>query len=142
MIDWKVFPYRESRPEARIIVRDAEGEAWYVSRQDMARYTSRKYEKVFPGGLDLRALAEDFAERFEFPDEAEDEEEVRILATIEDRDGGGKYRFAFGNKPADWFDWTLPARRKGEGKTLSRKPAGGGRPPKESSLPAPSRGCD
>jgi len=31
MIDWKIFPDRESRPEARIIVRDAEGEACYLS---------------------------------------------------------------------------------------------------------------
>jgi hypothetical protein len=33
MIDWDIFPDRESRPEARIIVRDAEGKAWYLSQR-------------------------------------------------------------------------------------------------------------
>ncbi len=70
MIDWKVFPDRESRPEARIIVRDAEGE-----------------------------------------------EDVRVMATIEDRDSGEKHRFAFGNQPEHWFEWTVPAGRKREGIT-------------------------
>ncbi len=117
MIDWKVFPDRESRPEARIIVRDAEGETWYLSCQDWALYTSRKFERVFPAGLGLRALAMDFARRFEFPGDAEGEEDVRVMATIEDRDSGEKHRFAFGNQPEHWFEWTVPAGRKREGIT-------------------------
>ena len=114
MIDWKVFPYRESRPEARIIIRDAEGEAWYLSRQEMALYTSRKFERVFRRGLNLRGLAMDFAQRFEFPHD--NEEEVRMPATIEDRDSGEKHRFAFGNTPEQWFDWT-----RGKQKTLLKE---------------------